>query len=49
MVLRVKGALHVYETCRGFGISRAHSVWLAIKYAFAGKTGKHRINWRRHT
>lgn len=49
MVLRVKGALHVYETCHGFGISRAHSVWLAIKYAFTGKTGKHRINWRRHT
>ena len=45
---RVKDALHVYAACCGFGIDRAHSVWIAIKYAFTGQTGKHRINLRRH-
>ena len=50
MVLRrVRDALHVYAARCGFGVDRAHSAWLAIKYAMTSQTGKRRINWRRHT
>lgn len=44
---RFNGALRAYQTCRSFGLGMPHSLWRALRYAAAGKTGRYRIHWRR--